>query len=105
MTRALSRLGPLLGSGKEAEVFLHDDGVLKLYRLHAAKDAPFREAAILALVAARGLPAPAVSAVGRFGDRWGLVMSHAPGPALAEALAEPSGRADGLDRMAAPCPP
>ena len=39
------------------------------------------------MVETAGLPAPIVTSVGRFGDRWGLVMSRAPGPAFAEAMA------------------
>ena len=36
-----SRLGPLLGIGKEAEVFAYGDGVAKLFRRPGAKAAAF----------------------------------------------------------------
>jgi len=68
---AAAKLGGLLGSGKEAEVFEWGSGALKLYRSPARKDAAFREAANLAAAEALGLPVPAVSGVHRIGERWG----------------------------------
>lgn len=97
----LSDLGQLIGEGKEAEVFLHGENVLKLYRQGAAKSAAFREAAILAIVERSGLPAPAVSQVGMFDGRWGLVMSRAAGRPFAEAmLSDPGQVAPYLEAMA-----
>jgi Ser/Thr protein kinase RdoA (MazF antagonist) len=93
--------GRRVGAGKEAEVFALGEEVLKLYRSHAAKDAPFREAAILALVERAGLPAPRVSSVGAFAGRWGLVMSRVDGPTLAETIAcAPDGPGAHLTGMA-----
>jgi aminoglycoside phosphotransferase (APT) family kinase protein len=81
------RRGALVGSGKEAEVFEYGDSVLKLYRRPEGKGSAFREAGLLAAVERFGLPTPAVERVGRFGDRWGLVMSRAAGTPLAGQLA------------------
>ena len=79
-------LGRLLGSGKEAEVHEYGDCVAKLYKPHALKRSAFREAAILAFVESLGLPAPKVEGVGRFGDRWAVLMGRADGPLFADAM-------------------
>ena len=79
-------IGPLIGTGKEAEVFAYGEQVLKLYKPRAGKDPAFREAANLALVQTRKLPSPAVYEVRAFGDRWGIVMDRAPGRPFAEVM-------------------
>jgi aminoglycoside phosphotransferase (APT) family kinase protein len=96
------RLGPLIGSGKEAEVFDAGDRVVKLYRATAAapKRAAFREASILALVESLGLPTPSVHAVGQIDGRWGIAMTRAEGPPLANAIHSPDQVAACLERMA-----
>jgi aminoglycoside phosphotransferase (APT) family kinase protein len=96
------RLGPLIGSGKEAEVFDAGDRVVKLYRktAKAPKRAAFREAAILALVESLGLPVPSVHAVGQIDGRWGIAMTRAEGPTLADAIRSPDQVPACLERMA-----
>ncbi|OWJ66832.1 phosphotransferase [Inquilinus limosus] len=99
---ALPPLGPLLGSGKEAEVF--DSGALavKLYRMTATAPKPsaFHEASVLALVGAHGLPVPEVRAVGQVDGRWGIAMTRADGPPLGEAMRPGAAAvAAGLQRM------
>ncbi|MGO1076466.1 phosphotransferase family protein [Inquilinus sp. CA228] len=99
----LPLLGPLIGSGKEAEVFDAGDRVVKLYRATAAapKRAAFREASVLALVESLGLPVPSVHAVGQIDGRWGIAMSRAEGPSLADAIQRRSAEGPaGLERMA-----
>jgi hypothetical protein len=78
-------IGDLIGSGKEAEVYAYREFVLKLYRAGASKSAPFREAAVLAIVESSGVPAPKVVEVGRYKDRWGLVMARASGGSCVDA--------------------
>ncbi len=93
-------IGALIGSGRVAEVFAHGADVLKLYRDPAMKRQAFREAAVLALVEAAGLPAPRVLGVGEVGGRWGLVMSRAPGPSLGDVLlADPARVPAGLELL------
>jgi aminoglycoside phosphotransferase (APT) family kinase protein len=77
-------LGALVGVGKEAEVFACGALVMKLYRATASKRAAFHEAAILATVESLGLPAPTVHGVHQIGERWGVLMSRAEGPSLAD---------------------
>jgi aminoglycoside phosphotransferase (APT) family kinase protein len=98
----LPPLGPLIGSGKEAEVFGCGTLAVKLYRTTATapKLAAFHEASILSLVEALGLPAPAVRAVGQAGGRWGIAMDRAEGPSLADAIRRPGQMQPCLDRMA-----
>ena len=94
-------LGTLLGVGKEAEVFVCGALVMKLYKATAAKRSPFREAAILAALEAFGLPTPTVHGVRRIGERWGVLMSYAEGPSLAEAMSNRAANPpDWLNRMA-----
>ena len=76
-------VGPLVGSGRVAEVFEYGDHVVKLYRDPAARSPAFIEAAILAIVGDHQLPTPAAHEVGRYAGRWGLVMDRAPGEPLA----------------------
>jgi Ser/Thr protein kinase RdoA (MazF antagonist) len=82
-----NELGRLLGSGKEAEVYEHGELALKLYKATASKSSAFREAAILAVVESFALPAPKVSEVGQFGERWGFIMTRASGPSFADTIA------------------
>lgn len=96
------RLGPLIGSGKEAEVFDAGDRVVKLYRktAKAPKRAAFREASILALVESLGLAVPSAHAVGQVDGRWGIAMTRAEGPSLADAIRSPDQVPACLERMA-----
>lgn len=95
-------LGPIVGTGKEAEVFAWGTRVLKLYRRPERKPAAFHEAAVLALVESLGLPAPRVAGVEQVDDRWGVAMTRADGPAFADAmLSEPGSVARYLAAMAA----
>src|ERR1700733_285044 len=82
---AAPALGRLLGTGKEAEVFAFGDGALKLYRATAAKRSAFREAANVAVAESFGLPVPEILGLGRFGDRWGIIMGLAEGPSFVKA--------------------
>lgn len=95
-------LGTLIGSGKEAEVFAAGALVVKLYWATAAasKPAALHEASVLALLEAHGLPVPSVHGVGQADGRWGIAMTRADGPPLAEAvLRGPGEAAAGLERM------
>jgi len=85
MENALSS-GARIGVGKEAEIFEHGTGVLKVYNATAPKRAAFREAALLALVESLGLPVPEVHGVWPIADRWGVAMSRADGPSFAEIM-------------------
>jgi len=79
-------LGPLIGSGKDAEVFVCGAHVAKLYRSPAAKRSAFREGAVLAVVHSLGMPVPAVHAVRAFDERWAVVMDRAVGVPFTEAM-------------------
>lgn len=80
-------LGKLLGKGKEAEVFLCGEHVLKLYKATAPKSSAFREAANLAVVERLGLAAPIPLGVQPINDRWGVAMTHAAGEFFGQAMA------------------
>lgn len=71
---------PLLGSGREADVYALDDGrVLRRYRTGADTG---HEAAVMAHVAAHGYPVPAVYAA----DGPDLVLERLDGPTMARVL-------------------
>lgn len=95
-------IGPLLGSGRVAEVFAYGEAVVKLYRDPEARAPAFVEAATLAIVGDHGVPTPKVHAVGRFAGRWGLVMDRAAGEPLARfTQGEPQLIPQALDEMVA----
>ncbi|KGM31164.1 protein kinase family protein, partial [Inquilinus limosus] len=97
----LPPLGPLIGSGKEAEVFGCGALAVKLYRTTATAPKPsaFHEASVLALVGTHGLPVPEVRAVGQIDGRWGIAMTRAEGLPLGEAMRPGSTAAPaGLER-------
>ncbi len=76
--------GPLVGAGKEAEVFALGDCVVKRYRSPEKKVSAFREAGILAVVEGLGLPVPSVREVRQAGGRWEIVMTRAEGASFGE---------------------
>ncbi|TCU20126.1 phosphotransferase family protein [Rhizobium sullae] len=78
--------GPLIGAGKEAEVYGAGDLVLKLYRQSASKASAFREAAALSIIEGLDLPAPKVQGVCQFHGRWGLLMTRAEGQTFGETI-------------------
>lgn len=87
----MTEIGPLLGAGKEAEIYAYGEHVLKLYQRPEQRSVAFGEAAILAIVARHGLPSPAVFEAGLYDGRWGLVMARAQGEPLGKlAAADPS---------------
>jgi len=92
-------IAPLLGSGKEAEVYEYEGQVLKLYRSAASKASAFREAANLAIIERLALPVPRVHAVGDYGGRWGLIMDRAAGPSIAELIV-PAAKSSHIVQMA-----
>ncbi len=79
-------IGPLIGAGKEAEVFELGSLVLKRYRRPEAKASAFGEAATLAILEPLGLPVPRVGEVVETRGLWGLTMTRAPGVPFGEAM-------------------
>jgi aminoglycoside phosphotransferase (APT) family kinase protein len=74
-------VGRLIGEGRVASVFELGAGVVKLYGV-GGKDKAFREAAHLALLEGRDVPAPRVISAGLFEGRWGVAMTRADGESL-----------------------
>lgn len=77
--------GKLIGQGRTAEVYAWiDDRVLKLYR--AGWDIAWaeREARITQVVAAAGLPVPAVHGVIEVGGRFGILLGRMVGPSMVQ---------------------
>jgi uncharacterized protein (TIGR02172 family) len=80
--------GKLIGQGRTAEIYAwHDDQALKLY--HAGWEASWveHEAHISRLVAATGLPVPAVSGVIEVDGRQGIPFERIVGPTLVQRFA------------------
>src|SRR5215471_5025140 len=77
----------LLAEGREAEVFLQDDGtVLKLLRQPGDGDRVGREAAALRALAAAGVAAPTVVGTAEVDGRPGLVTTRVEGTNLLDLL-------------------
>src|ERR1041384_192014 len=92
-------LGPLLGAGKEAEVYAYRPGwVVKLTRWRRDHAPARREDAILRALAPTGL-APAPGGVVEVDGRWGVVMEQVPAPVLADRLGAQDGASEVLDVM------
>jgi aminoglycoside phosphotransferase (APT) family kinase protein len=80
VTTADARLGPLIASGRDSDVFAYGDGlVLRRYRDGRPAE---EEAAVVRAVAGLGYPVPVVH--GSTGPD--IVMERVDGPTLAEAL-------------------
>lgn len=93
-------VGRLIGEGRVAEVFELGEGVVKLYSV-GGKEKAFREAAHLALLESRDVPAPRVLSAGLFEDRWGLAMTRADGESLGSfALSSPENFAPAMSMFA-----
>lgn len=76
-----------LAEGREAEVFLHGDGlVLKLWREPGYALRREREAAALRVLGSAGLAAPRVHEVVTVDERPGLVVDRVPGVSLLDEL-------------------
>ena len=90
-------IGPLIGSGKVADVHRRGELALKLYKSPSAKSSAFREAANLACLEGSGLPVPRVYGIVRHGARWGVLMTRA----RAVDTAEPPNPELLVDRIAA----
>ena len=92
----MSREG-ILGEGRRAEILPHPRGVLKLFRPGTPPGEAAREAERHARALGLGAPAPRLHGVAEHDGRPGIIMDHAPGPLLADALhADPT---DGLARL------
>ena len=86
------RLGPLIATGRTAEVFGWTDGtVLKLLRPGFPDGLGEEEAIAAARVTAAGLPAPRCFGTERVDGRFGLVYERVDGPSMVEVVvAEPA---------------
>jgi aminoglycoside phosphotransferase (APT) family kinase protein len=80
-------MAELIAQGREAEVFLRDDGrVLKLFRDAAYRDRAERELAALSALATAGVAAPTAYEIVEVDGRPGLVMDRIDGADLLTAL-------------------
>jgi len=95
----MNKIGRRLGAGKEADVYEYGEMALKLYRSRASKGSAFREAANLAVLETRSLPAPRIHAVREYDGRWGVLMDRAPGICFADRIT-PTAHMSDLETMA-----
>lgn len=96
-------IGLQIGEGADATVHTHGKHVLKLWKDRDAKAPAFLEAQNLTIAASHDLPVPQVHAVGRYDNRWGIIMDRVTGSPLADQLksAAAPDTADCLAKMAA----
>src|SRR5205085_12360100 len=82
MLHAMPELGPLLASGRDADIFAYGPGlVVRRSRRGRSME---REAKVMQYVAARGVPVPRVEDVRAGGTE--LVMERIDGPTMLDAL-------------------
>jgi uncharacterized protein (TIGR02172 family) len=87
-TQIPSERGQLIGRGRTAEIYAWgDDRVLKLYHLGWPRTAAESEAHISQVVAAIGVPAPAVDGVLDADGRYGVLFERLVGPSLLHQVA------------------
>jgi len=90
-------LGPLIGAGKEAEVYAFGAGrVAKIYRAGRPKRTAFREAFITSAIESFGLPSPRIWGVEAVGGRWAVIMDRVDGPTFAQTIERDPARAPSL---------
>ena len=81
-------LGPLIGTGRTAEVFAWGDGqVLKLYRDGMPAQWVADEARVGRIVVDAGLAAPAIGAMVELDGRLGVVYERLDGPSMLDYMA------------------
>lgn len=80
------QIGPLLGTGKVAEVFAVGSDVLKLYRPGFGAELARHEAKVLQALQNIPLDVPRPLGVIEHEGRWGLMMTRMAGRPLAESL-------------------
>ena len=81
-------LGPLIGTGRTAEVFAWGDGqVLKLYRAGMPAQWVADEARVGRIVVDAGLAAPAVGDIVELDGRLGVVYERLDGPSMLDYMA------------------
>lgn len=79
--------GPLVASGRTAEIFAWDEGyVLKLIRPGFPPDLADHEAAILRRARSGGIACPAVNEVLEVEGRRGIVLERLPGPSMLDRV-------------------
>ena len=96
----MSKIGPILGVGKEAEVYGFGELALKLYKPGVPKASAFREATHLAIVESNGLPAPRVHAVHQHEGRWGIIMDRIDGANFGESILSSAERTPLIETLA-----
>lgn len=76
----------LIGRGAQAEVYLYDNQVIKLFYEGVSEEAVLYEADIQQRVFNAGLSAPQVYGVATMEGRYAILMEHVPGPSLGELM-------------------
>ncbi len=84
----MTTLGPLIGNGRQAEIYAWDDGrVVKLFYPNHSQEQVEREAMLTGVVATTGLPVPQVFDAVQIDGRHGFVMSRVEGVSLINRFA------------------
>ncbi len=86
-------LGRLIGRGAQADVYLHDGQVIKLFHEGAFQESALSEADIQQKVYLAGLPAPRVYNVATISGRPAIAMEHFNGPTLGSLMMNDPARA------------
>jgi serine/threonine protein kinase len=76
----------LIGRGAQADVYLYDNQVIKLFHEGVSEESVLYEADIQQRVHNAGLSAPQVYGVSTMDGRYAILMEHVPGPSLGELM-------------------
>lgn len=98
----LSSLGAPIARGRTAELYAWQTGeVLKLFYAEGSASAVDHEARITRIVAATGLPVPAVGNIVEIDGRYGLIYERVDGPSMLTTLSQQPWRLFGSARLLA----
>ena len=93
-------LGPLIGTGRTAEVFAWGDGqVLKLYRAGMPAQWVADEARVGRIVVDAGLAAPVIGDIVELDGRLGVVYERLDGPSMLDYMASHPAEIPALGRQ------
>lgn len=91
----------LIGRGAQADVYLYDNQVIKLFHEGVSEESVLYEADIQQRIYNAGLSTPQVYGVATMEGRYAILMEHVPGPSLGELMEKDRPRAPEYLKQAA----
>ncbi|MGD7024870.1 phosphotransferase family protein [Rossellomorea vietnamensis] len=87
-------LGNPIASGNTADIFLHENKVIKIFKDHLPSSEAMKEASKQKLAHSAGIPVPEVLDVSRINGKQSITMEYVPGKTLGELFFEDKRQAE-----------